>query len=64
MYTKQISIMPLQTTVDLLSYLQDVSVDAPNTPDLELAIDYLESQDVEITDAVIADVQELLFLNF
>ena len=41
-----------------------MSVDAPNTPDLELATDYLESQDVEITDAVIADVQELLFLNF
>ena len=56
--------MPLQTAIDLLSNLQDVSVDAPNTPDLELATDYLESQDVEITDAVIADVQELLFLNF
>ena len=56
--------MPLQPAIDLLSYLQDVSVDAPNTPDLELATDYLESQDVEITDAVIADVQELLFLNF
>ena len=56
--------MPLQTAIDLLSYLQDVSVNAPNTPDLELATDYLESQDVEITDAVISDVQELLLLNF
>ena len=56
--------MNTDTRTDLISFLQDMSIDAPNTPDLELAIDYLESQDVEITDAIIADVQELLFLNF
>ena len=64
MYTKQISIMNLQTANDLVLFLQDMAADTNNTPDLELATDYLESQDVEITDAVIADVQELLFLNF
>ena len=56
--------MNLQTANDLVLFLQDMAADTNNTPDLELAIDYLESQDVEITDAVIADVQELLFLNF
>ena len=57
--------MPLDIATDLISFLQDMSSDNDNlVPDLELAIDYLESQDVEITDAVIADVQELLFLNF
>ena len=57
--------MPLHIATDLISFLQDMSSDNENlVPDLELATDYLESQDVEITDAVIADVQELLFLNF
>ena len=57
--------MPLDIATDLISFLQDMSSDNDNlVPDLELATDYLESQDVEITDAVIADVQELLFLNF
>ena len=57
--------MPLHIATDLISFLQDMSSDNDNqAPDLELATDYLESQDVEITDAVIADVQELLFLNF
>ena len=57
--------MPLHIATDLISFLQDMSSDNENlVPDLELATDYLESQGVEITDAVIADVQELLFLNF
>ena len=57
--------MPLDIATDLISFLQDMSSDNDNlVPDLELATDYLESQGVEITDAVIADVQELLFLNF
>ena len=56
--------MPLQTAIDLLSYLQDVSVDAPNTPDLELATDYLESQGVEITDAVLNHASRLIDINF
>ena len=56
--------MNLQQETDLIFFLQDMAADTNNTPDLELATDYLESQDVEITDAVIADVQELLFLNF
>ena len=57
--------MPLHIATDLISFLQDMSSDNDNqAPDLELATDYLESQGVEITDAVIADVQELLFLNF
>ena len=56
--------MPLHIATDLISYLQDMSVDAPNAPDLELATDYLESQGVEITDAVLTSVQTLISLNF
>ena len=56
--------MPLQTAIDLLSYLQDVSVNAPNTPDLDLATDYLESQGVELTPAVINYTARLIDINF
>jgi len=41
-----------------------MAADTNNTPDLELASDYLESQGVEITDDVLTDVQTLISLNF
>ncbi len=56
--------MPLQIATDLISYLQDMSVDAPNAPDLELATDYLESQGVEITEAVLNHAARLIDINF
>ena len=56
--------MNLQTANDLVLFLQDMAADTNNTPDLELATDYLESQGVEITDAVLTSVQTLISLNF
>ena len=56
--------MNLQQECDLIFFLQDMASDTDNTPDLELATDYLESQGVEITDAVLTSVQTLISLNF
>ena len=56
--------MNLQTATDLVHFLQDMAADTNNTPDLELATDYLESQDVEITDAVLNHAARLIDINF
>ena len=57
--------MPLHIATDLISFLQDMSSDNENlVPDLELATDYLESQGVEITDAVLNHVSRLIDINF
>ena len=57
--------MPLQIATDLISFLQDMSSDNDNlVPDLELATDYLESQGVEITDAVLNHAARLIDINF
>ena len=57
--------MPLDIATDLISFLQDMSSDNDNlVPDLELATDYLESQDVEITDAVLNHAARLIDINF
>ena len=50
---------------DLILFLQDMSSDNDNqAPDLELATDYLESQGVEITDAVLNHAARLIDINF
>ncbi len=57
--------MPLHIATDLISFLQDMSSDNDNlVPDLELATDYLESQGVEITDAVLNHAAHLIDINF
>ena len=57
--------MPLDIATDLISFLQDMSSDNDNlVPDLELATDYLESQGVEITDAVLNHASRLIDINF
>jgi len=57
--------MPLEIATDLISFLQDMSSDNDNlVPDLELATDYLESQGVEITDAVLNHAARLIDINF
>ena len=57
--------MPLEIATDLISFLQDMSSDNDNlVPDLELATDYLESQGVEITDAVLNHASRLIDINF
>ena len=57
--------MPLHIATDLISFLQDMSADNDNVaPDLELATDYLESQGVEITDAVLNHAARLIDINF
>ena len=57
--------MPLNIATDLISFLQDMSSDNDNlVPDLELATDYLESQGVEITDAVLNHAARLIDINF
>tara|TARA_B100000508_G_scaffold42401_1_gene33043 strand:+ start:357 stop:530 length:174 start_codon:yes stop_codon:yes gene_type:complete len=57
--------MPLDIATDLISFLQDMSSDNDNlVPDLELATDYLESQGVEITDAVLNHAARLIDINF
>ena len=57
--------MPLDIATDLISFLQDMSSDNENlVPDLELATDYLESQGVEITDAVLNHASRLIDINF
>ena len=50
---------------DLILFLQDMSSDNDEqAPDLELATDYLESQGVEITDAVLNHASRLIDINF
>ena len=56
--------MNLQIANDLVLFLQDMAADTNNTPDLELATDYLESQGVEITDAVLNHAARLIDINF
>ena len=56
--------MNLQQETDLIFFLQDMAADTNNTPDLELASDYLESQGVEITDAVLNHAARLIDINF
>ena len=57
--------MPLHIATALISFLQDMSSDNENlVPDLELATDYLESQGVEITDAVLNHASRLIDINF
>ena len=57
--------MPLHIATYLISFLQDMSADNDNlVPDLDLATDYLESQGVEITDAVLNHAARLIDINF
>ena len=57
--------MNQELATDLILFLQDMSSDNDNlVPDLELATDYLESQGVEITDAVLNHAAHLIDINF
>jgi len=56
--------MNSETATDLILFLQDMSEDADNAPDLELATDYLESQGVDVTPAVINHAARLIDINF
>ena len=57
--------MPLEIATDLISFLQDMSSDNDEqAPDLDLATDYLESQGVELTPAVINYAARLIDINF
>ena len=57
--------MPLEIATDLISFLQDMSSDNDEqAPDLDLATDFLESQGVEITDAVLNHAARLIDINF
>jgi len=50
---------------DLILFLQDMSSDNDEqAPDLDLATDYLESQGVELTPAVINYTARLIDINF
>ena len=58
-------IMNSETATDLILFLQDMSSDNDNqAPDLELATDYLESQGVDVTPAVINHAAFLIDINF
>jgi len=56
--------MNSETATDLILFLQDMSEDTDNAPDLELATDYLESQGVDVTPAVINHAARLIDINF
>tara|TARA_Y100000739_G_C20184907_1_gene273961 strand:- start:145 stop:318 length:174 start_codon:yes stop_codon:yes gene_type:complete len=57
--------MNSETATDLILFLQDMSSDNDNqAPDLELATDFLESQGVDITPAVINHAARLIDINF
>ena len=49
-------------TAHLLSYLREMTADTNNTPDLELACDFIEITypEVDLTPAVIEQVEDIL----
>ena len=49
---------------DLVNFIKDMQQDAPNPVDLELCLDFVESQGVEITDAVLNHAARLIDINF
>lgn len=56
--------MTFDQICDLIAYLEDMTQDSPNAPDLELAADYLEMQDIELSDVNLAVAQEVIDDNF
>tara|TARA_R100001460_G_scaffold104279_1_gene149931 strand:- start:113 stop:295 length:183 start_codon:yes stop_codon:yes gene_type:complete len=58
--------MNYQQVATLLAYLREMSDDAPNAPDLELALDFIEIEfpEVPLTDAVINYVDKIITANF
>ena len=56
--------MTFDQICDLVSYLEDMTQDSPNVPDLELAADFLEMQDIELSDGNLAVAQEVIDDNF
>ena len=56
--------MTFDQICDLVSYLEDMTQDSPNVPDLELAADYLEMQGIELSDSNLAVAQEVIDDNF
>ena len=54
-------------TAHLLSYLREMSADTNNTPDLELACDFIEITypEVDLTNSNVVDyIAELIDINF
>ena len=49
---------------NLVNFIEDMQQDAPNPVDLELCLDFVESQGVEITDAVLNHASRLIDINF
>tara|TARA_B100000925_G_scaffold264891_1_gene223700 strand:- start:399 stop:572 length:174 start_codon:yes stop_codon:yes gene_type:complete len=57
--------MNQELATDLILFLQDMSSDNDNqAPDLDLATDFIESQGVELTPAVINHAARLIDINF
>ena len=56
--------MTFDQICDLVSYLEDMTQDSPNVPDLELAADYLEMQGIECNDGNLAVAQDVIDNNF
>ena len=59
--------MNLQTANDLVLFLQDMAADNNNTPDLELACDFIEITypEVDLTnDNVVNYIAKLIDINF
>ena len=44
----------------LVNFIKDMQQDAPNPVDLELCLDFVESQGVDLTPAVIEQVEDIL----
>ena len=45
---------------NLVNFIKDMQQDAPNPVDLELCLDFVESQGVDLTPAVIEQVEDIL----
>ena len=45
---------------DLVNFIEDMQQDAPHPFDLELCLDFVESQGVDLTPAVIEQVEDIL----
>ena len=45
---------------DLVSFIKDMGNDAPNPVDLEMCLDFVENQGVDLTPAVIDQIEDIL----
>ena len=50
---------------NLVNFIEDMQQDAPNPVDLELCLDFVESQGVDLTNSNVVDyIAELIDINF